>query len=57
MWEGENCKGVEASCCENYAGYAVLPSSTTDDIEIRVCSDEATTDEDIALDFIQISVY
>ena len=57
LWDGLNCKSVEASCCGLYYAYAVLPSSTTDDIEARVCTDEATADEDIALNFLRISVY
>ena len=58
LWDKSQCNGVEASCCEDKIyGYAVLPSSTTDDIEVRVCTDEATTDEDIGLHSAIISVY
>ena len=58
LWDKSQCRALEASCCENKIyGYAVLPSSTTDDIEVRVCSDEATTDEDIGLYMAQIAVY
>ena len=57
LWDKYNCKGIEASCCGDFYAYALLPSSTTDDIEVRVCSDEATADEDIALRYMNIFVY
>ena len=58
LWNMRNCNEVEASCCRNHGGvYTVLPSSTTDDIEIRVCSDEATSDEDFSLLLSKISLY
>ena len=60
LWNMNACNEVEASCCkegkDDYI-YAVLPSSTTDDIEVRVCSDEATSDEDFALGDIGIAIY
>ena len=58
LWNMHDCNGVEASCVrENNFGYAVLPSSTTDEIELRVCSDEATSDEDFALNFFAVLIY
>ena len=57
LWNMFRCNGVEASCCgkdKNSYFYAVLPS---DDIEVRVCSDEATSDEDFALFNIGILEY
>ena len=60
LWDMENCRGVEASCVrkgKNYHYYAVLPSSTTDDIEVRVCSDEATSDEDFAVLALAVAIY
>ena len=52
LWNMYKCNELEASCCRkdrNEHIYAVLPSSTTDDIEVKVCSDEATSDEDFKL--------
>ena len=59
LWDMRECEGAEVPCCmASYNNaYAVLPSSTTDDIEVRVCSDEATSDEDFALLNIGIAVY
>ena len=58
LWDMEKCQGVEASCVrESDSAYAVLPSSTTDDIELRVCSDEATSDEDFVLRGFAVAIY
>ena len=59
MWDGQTLKSIEASCSDSKYGHAyiALPSSTIDDIEIRVCTDEATTDEDIGLNNIDLFVY
>ena len=59
MWDGRTFGSVEASCSDSKDGhtYTVLPSSTTDDIEVRVCTDEATADEDIGLNNINLFVY
>ena len=59
MWDGQTLKSIEASCSDSKYGHAyiALPSSTTDDIEIRVCTDEATTNEDIGLNNIDLFVY
>uniref|UniRef100_A0A1X7T6L9 Uncharacterized protein n=1 Tax=Amphimedon queenslandica TaxID=400682 RepID=A0A1X7T6L9_AMPQE len=60
LWNMYDCDGVEASCCrkdKNEYFLAVLPSSTTDDIEVRVCSDEATSDEDFGLSYLTIAIY
>ena len=60
LWDIRGCNEAEASCCRENKDeyiYAVLPSSTTDDIELRVCSDEATSDEDFVLGNIGIAIY
>ena len=57
LWDGYDCNDVEDSCCGNRYTYAVLPSSTTDDIDVRVCTDEATTDEDIAIYGVRMLVH
>ena len=46
LWDGEGCGGNEGPCC-NAPGipwfHKVLNSSTTDDIELRMCSNHNTT--------------
>ncbi len=49
LWDGEGC-GPTSSCCQfNSPPWFCkeLPQSTTDDIEIRVCSDYGISNEDI----------
>ena len=46
LWDGEQCEG---ECCSNGKSppwFSVeLPNSTTDDIEVRICSGEGNQDE------------
>ena len=59
IWDMEQCEGVEGPCCKSTHRYAYveLPDYTTDDLEIRICSDEDTAEEDFALSMAAISVY
>ena len=57
LWDGEGCGGIEGPCC-NVPGipwfHRVLNSSTTDDIELRVCADYLTSDEDTPVSLYEI---
>jgi hypothetical protein len=58
LWDGSGC-GPNSRCCgfNNPPWFCKqLPQPTTDDIEMRVCIDEATSNEDIALETVQIFV-
>ena len=59
LWDGERCGGVEGPCC-NAPGipwfHKVLNSPTTDDIELRVCEDHETSDEDTPVGLYEIYV-
>ena len=58
LWDGSGC-GSTSSCCgfNNPPWFCKqLPQPTTDDIELRVCIDDTTGDEDIALETIEIYV-
>ena len=59
IWDMEQCQGLEGPCCKHAHKYAYveLPQYTTDDLEIRICSDEDTAEEDFALSMAAISVY
>uniref|UniRef100_A0A1X7USB7 Thromboxane-A synthase n=1 Tax=Amphimedon queenslandica TaxID=400682 RepID=A0A1X7USB7_AMPQE len=59
LWDGKNCPSNEAKCCTP----PLLPwflkkigSTITDNIEIRVCSDEAPGNENIGIDQYEIYV-
>ena len=57
LWDGQNCDGPESTCCINPNMpwfLKTLNESTTDDIELRVCSDQGLPDEDIPLDIMEI---
>ena len=63
LWDGEGC-GV-ATCCELSYPPGVtppwfckqLPEVTTDDIEVRLCADEPTSNEDIPLELIELYIH
>ena len=50
----ENCK--DQKCSDDYNFCVKLPTPTTDDIELRVCTDESRVNEDIRLDLIEIYI-
>ena len=57
VWDGEQCEGV---CCSNGKAppwfSVILPSATSDDIEVRICGDEGTHNEDIPIQLLEIFV-
>ena len=56
LWDGRGC-GPTSSCCSfNSSPWFCkqLPQPTTDDIEVRVCSDEGANNEDITVEQIQL---
>ena len=59
LWDGKGCGTNEATCC-SAAGlpwfHKVLNSTTTDYIELRVCADQATADEDVPVSFYDIYI-
>ena len=60
LWDGNQCGSLEQNCC-NISSlpwfHKVLSSNTTtDDIELRVCCDESTDNEDVPLNFYEIFV-
>ena len=52
LWDGNDCPGKEAPCCDlnplQPYFYKVFPTATSDYIEFRICSDEASVNEDIS---------
>ena len=58
LWDGSGC-GSTSSCCRfNTPPWFCknLPQPTTDDIEMRACTDEATSNEYFALETVEIYV-
>ena len=58
LWDGSGC-GSTSSCCgfNNPPWFCKqLPQPTTDDIEMRVCVNQAIGDEDVAIESVEIYV-
>ena len=59
LWDGEQCEGV---CCVDGSGSSppwfsvYLPNPTTDDIEVRICGDEGTHNEDSPIQLLEIYI-
>ena len=59
LWDGQGCGGT-STCCEfnNPPWFCKqLPQPTTDDIELRICGDLTTSDEDTPIEQIEIYVH
>ena len=59
LWDGQQCIGVEAPCCThpNMPWFnKTLSETTTEDIEVRVCQDQSTSDEDTLLQVIELYI-
>ena len=46
LWDGQNCVAPGNKCCEHYGWFHRIVSSSTDNIELRICTDEGMSDED-----------
>ena len=58
LWDGEDCRTSETNCCKRTLipwFYKSLSHSTTNAIEMRVCCDEGTSNEDVT--FKQYEIY
>ncbi len=56
LWDGTGC-GPTSSCCQFNSPPSFckeLPQPTTDDIEVRVCTDESFANEDVAIELIEL---
>ena len=62
LWDGQQCDNDEGTCCDSNGTntppwFSVdLPDSTSDDIEVRICHDQDTTDEDTPLQLLELYV-
>ena len=60
LWDGQGCASQESSCCSApglpwfHRDYGNV--TTTDYIELRVCGDQVTSDEDVPVSFYEIYV-
>ena len=60
LWDGKGCGPIEQACCSSKLGLPwfnkTLSSTTTDYIELRVCADQGTNDEDVPVSFYEIYI-
>ena len=58
LWDGQNCRAGTTCCQFNTPPWFTrdLPSSTSDDIELRLCYTNDNIHEDIALELIELYV-
>ena len=57
LWDGKNCGLIEKECCTRAPWFCKnLTSPTTDSIELRICADENTTDEDAPVGHYELYV-
>ena len=58
LWDGEGC-GPTNTCCDfnNPPWFCkTLPQPTSDDIELRICGDQSTSNEDVIISLVDINV-
>ena len=61
LWDGEGCTGREVPCCQKVrerSGWFIkeLNAPSTNDIEVRICTDQARSDEDIWVERFELYV-
>ena len=59
LWDGSDCGSSETACCQRTLipwFYKSIAHSTTNYIEMRICCDEGTSDEDVAVGQYEIYV-
>ena len=58
LWDGRGCGAISTCCSFNSPPWFCkqLPQLTTDDIELRLCNDQGTEDEDVLIEIIELYV-
>ena len=59
LWDGKECGSSETACCQRPLipwFYKSIGYYTTDYIEMRICCDEGTNDEDVAIEQYELYV-
>ena len=58
LWDGQGCGRLNTCCSFNNPPWFMkeLSSSTSDDIEMRLCADQSRTDEDINFEAVELYV-
>eukprot|EP00731_Ephydatia_muelleri_P013180 Em0007g490a len=59
LWDGRQCSVNEAGCCNkpNMPWFCkTLPTAISENIEVRICTDQSLLDEDFALEYFELFV-
>ena len=61
VWDGEGCSDTEMPCCQSVrdnSGWFIkeLSAPTSDDIEVRLCTDQSLSNEDVRVERIEIYI-
>ena len=59
LWDGKGCGSLEQTCCQAPGlpwFHKVLNSTTTDYLEMRVCTDQGTDNEDVPVNYYEIYI-
>ena len=56
LWDGQNCVAPGSKCCERYGWFHRDVSSSTDDIELRICAHNGISNEDTLINHYEFWV-
>ena len=57
LWDGKQCEGTCCTGSKSPSWFSVrLPNPTTESIEVRICGDQETDDEDTPIELLEIYV-
>ena len=57
LWDGKQCEGTCCTDSRSPPWFSVrLPNPTTESIEVRICGDEGTSNEDTPIELLEIFV-
>lgn len=58
LWDGQNCTSPN-NCCQHHSPpyfSASLPETTCDDLEVRICSNRDSNEEDVPVELVELYV-
>ena len=56
LWDGEGCTESVNTCCQRFGWFHKTVPLTSDNLEVRWCTDEAQSNEDFFTDIVEIWV-
>lgn len=59
LWDGQQCGGIEVTCCSppNLPWFCkTFPTPISEDLEVRICTDESLQNENVALEFYELYI-